>query len=123
VNAIELMGFIGFVAILVLIFSLARARVPSSAGPFGLMLCFTFLGFGATYQLPAWAWMLAGVCLVSNRTQLTGEDSLGIHREKPRIRAEVTLGGGNVISQSPLRGLSYRLGPGDSPASPRPDHP
>jgi hypothetical protein len=83
VNAIELMGFIGFVAILVLIFSLARARVPSSAGPFGLMLCFTFLGFGATYQLPAWAWMLAGICLVSDLAQLTCEEQPGIHGEKP----------------------------------------
>jgi hypothetical protein len=85
VNAIELTGFIGLVAILVLILSLPRARFQSSAGPFGLMLCFTYLGFGATYQLPAWAWVLTGICLVSDRARLTGEEQSGIHEMKLTI--------------------------------------
>lgn len=79
VNTVEIVGFIGLGAILCLVIAVGRAHVPPSIGPLGLVVCFTFLSYGVTYQLPAWAWMLAGLLLASTRVGLTSDTGVLIH--------------------------------------------
>jgi hypothetical protein len=79
VNAIETTGFIGLVATLILIIAVGRAHVPPSIEPLGLIVCFTFLSFGVSYQLPPWAWMVAGILLAATRADLTTEVGELIH--------------------------------------------
>jgi hypothetical protein len=67
VDAIEIGGFIGLMAILCLVIAVGRAYLPPSIEPLGLVVSFTFLSFGVAYQLPSWAWMVAGVLLASTR--------------------------------------------------------
>lgn len=73
VNAIEMTGFVGLAATLILIIVIGRAQLPPATGPLGLVICVTFLSFGVAYQLPPWAWMLIGI-LVMARRGLAGED-------------------------------------------------
>jgi hypothetical protein len=73
VNAVEISGFIGLGAILCLVIAVGRAHGLPSVGPLSLVVCFIFLGYGVTYQLPAWAWMVTGFLLASTRADLTSE--------------------------------------------------
>lgn len=76
VNAIEMTGFIGLVAILCVVIAVGRTHLVPSSGPLGYVICLTFLSFGVTYQLPPWTWMLVGILLASSRTEF-------IARERP----------------------------------------
>jgi hypothetical protein len=72
VNAIEIGGFIGLMAILWLVIAVGRSHVSPSIEPLGFVVCITFLSFGVAYQLPPWAWMVAGVLLASNQIEPSG---------------------------------------------------
>jgi hypothetical protein len=72
VDTIEKTGFIGLAAVLCLLFAVGKAHVPPSVGPLGLILCVSLLGYGTTYQVPPWGWMLAGIFLASTREENGG---------------------------------------------------
>lgn len=74
VNSIEMTGFIGLLAVLTIVIAVGRAHVPPSIEPLGLVLCFSFLSFGVTYQMPPWAWMTAGILLASGWAKVTLEE-------------------------------------------------
>ena len=69
VDAIEMTGFIELAAVLVLVIAVGRAQVAPSIGPLGLIVCVSFLSFGVSYQLPAWAWMAVGILLAGTRAE------------------------------------------------------
>jgi hypothetical protein len=69
VNAIEMTGYIGLVAILCLIIAVGRAHVSPSIGPLGFVVSVSFLSYGVAYQLPPWAWIVAGILLASTRAE------------------------------------------------------
>jgi hypothetical protein len=85
ISTVEMTGFIGLAAILLLVIAVGRTNMPLSGGPLGLMICLTFLGFGITYQLPPWAWMLAGILLASTRIRLASTERALTHTEEPRL--------------------------------------
>lgn len=80
VNSIEMTGCIGLVASLILVIATCRAKLPPSIEPVGVVVCFIFLTYGLTYQLPAWAWMFAGLLLASNWSVFK-EESVRLQRE------------------------------------------
>jgi hypothetical protein len=73
VDAIEIMGFVGFTGVLFLIIAAGRAHLPSSIEPLGPIVCVTFLSYGVAYQLPAWAYMFTGILLASTQSKQIGE--------------------------------------------------
>jgi hypothetical protein len=69
VDSIEMTGFIGLVAVLLLLVAVGRAQLPPSIEPVGLVVCLTFLSFGVAYQLPPWTYMVTGILLASTLTK------------------------------------------------------
>jgi hypothetical protein len=65
IDDIEKTGFIGLATLLILITAVGKAYVPSRFGVLGLIVCVSYLGYGTAYQVPPWAWMLAGILLTS----------------------------------------------------------
>ena len=65
VDAVEMIGLIGLVAMLFLVVAIRRARVAPSSAPIGLVFCFALLAFGSAYQLLPWTWMMVGILLAS----------------------------------------------------------
>jgi len=78
VNAIEMTGFIGLLATLYLVFAIRKAPIVPEHNPLGLVVCFSFLGFGVTYALLPWTWMIIGILLTWNQKSVTGEATLMI---------------------------------------------
>lgn len=79
VNAIEMTGFIGLTASLLIIIAVGRARVPPSIEPLGPVICLTFLSYGVAYQLDPWTWMVAGILLAATRANPAGEPRVMVH--------------------------------------------
>jgi len=87
VNAVEMTGFIGLAATLWLLIAVGRAHLPPSIEPLGLIVCVTFLSYGVTYQLPPWAWMVAGILLASTPFEVIDEIEGLIYAEVHHPRA------------------------------------
>ena len=101
VNTVEMTGFIGLAAVLCLVIAVGRAHVPPSIEPLGLVVCLTFLSFGVAYQLPTWAWIVAGVLLASTRIEPPG-GSRNVKRDITRNLTGPATPGEHVVDRARL---------------------
>jgi len=71
VGSIEMIGIVGLLASLYLLLALTRTHLPQTTGPVAVVIGVALLGYGVTYQVPGWGWMLVGLMLASSRTEAT----------------------------------------------------